>query len=235
VLLYTRNLYGKTYHPSPTIIHSRKWLGDQPFEFRGRQRPCSINPRLSSMIAAHYKYAHHDRVLDQSQTDTSDPPQEHFPNRQRPPPMAVEGGSTAPALPLPPRLSASSPPTVGTLLTRASAAGAPRARECSSPRSLLSRILHRGRGGGGSGFGCRLRLLPRYCTSGAAAKEHVATAREDVREEPREAAALPNVVRGQPAPRESPRNSLGTCSCPWCSVLAPGIAPSCRQRSMTMR
>ncbi|PUZ78034.1 hypothetical protein GQ55_1G421100 [Panicum hallii var. hallii] len=120
--------------------------------------------------------------------------------------MAVEGGSTAPALPLPPRLSASSPPTVGTLLTRASAAGAPRARECSSPRSLLSRILHRGRGGG---FGCRLRLLPRYCTSGAAAKEHVATAREDVREEPREAAALPNVVRGQPAPRESPRNSLG--------------------------
>ena len=32
--------------------------------------------------------------------------------------MAVEGGSTAPALPLPPRLSASSPPSVGMLLTR---------------------------------------------------------------------------------------------------------------------
>ena len=31
--------------------------------------------------------------------------------------MAVEGGSTAPALPLPPRLSASSPPFVGMLLT----------------------------------------------------------------------------------------------------------------------
>ena len=127
--------------------------------------------------------------------------------------MAVEGASTAPAPALPPRLSASSsPPTVGTLLTRASAAGAPRARECSSPRSLLSRILHRGRG---VGFGCRLRLLPRYCTSGAAAKEHAATAKG---EEPSEAAAAPKVVvAGQAeALRESPRTSLGTsCSCPW--------------------
>nr|CAB3454259.1 unnamed protein product [Digitaria exilis] len=78
--------------------------------------------------------------------------------------------------------SSSSPPTVGTLLTRASAA-APRPRECStSPRSLLSRILHMGRGGGG--FGCRLRLLPPYCTSGAAAaREHIAVEVE-VRMEP---------------------------------------------------
>ncbi|CAO2047180.1 unnamed protein product [Urochloa humidicola] len=108
--------------------------------------------------------------------------------------MAVEGGS-------PPRLSASSsPPTVGTLLTRASTAAPPRGgRQCSSPRSLLSRILHRGRGGG---FGCRLRLLPRYCSSGAAAaKEDVlATANEETRE-----LAAPNVVAGQPALRESPR------------------------------
>ncbi|CAN6252960.1 unnamed protein product [Urochloa humidicola] len=114
--------------------------------------------------------------------------------------MAVEGGS-------PPRLSASSsPPTVGTLLTRASAAGAARGgRDSSSPRSLLSRILHRGRGSGGGGFGCRLRLLPRYCSSGAAAaKEDVlATANEETRE-----LAAPKVVAGQPALRESPRTSF---------------------------
>ncbi|KAJ1281435.1 hypothetical protein BS78_04G305300 [Paspalum vaginatum] len=122
--------------------------------------------------------------------------------------MSVEAGSTAP--PPPPRLSASSPPTVGTLLTRASAAGA------SSPRSLLSRILHRGRRGGG--FGCRLRL-PRYCSGGAAAKEDVvisaaaaATAKEEEEEEPEptEAAAAPQVVGvgGQAALRESHRSSL---------------------------
>ncbi|CAN6239176.1 unnamed protein product [Urochloa humidicola] len=115
--------------------------------------------------------------------------------------MAVEGGSTPPGLP---RLSASSPPTVGTLLTRASAsaAGAPRGRrDCSSPspRSLLSRILHGGRrrggggGGGGGGFGCRLRLFPRYSSSGgAAAKE------DDLAAANEEPAAL----------RESPRSSL---------------------------
>ncbi|WVZ73304.1 hypothetical protein U9M48_021629 [Paspalum notatum var. saurae] len=127
--------------------------------------------------------------------------------------MAVEAGSTAPASP--PRLSASSPPTVGTLLTRASAACA--SRGCSSPRSLLSRILHRGRRGGG--FGCRLRL-PRYCSSGAAAKEDdvvvvasaaaAATAKEE-ETEPTEAAAAPHVpvgVGGQPALCESHRSSL---------------------------
>lgn len=117
--------------------------------------------------------------------------------------MEVDG-STAPALPQ--RLSASSPPTVGALLTRASAAGA--SRECSSPRSLLSRILHRGRGGGF--FGCRLRL-PRYCSSGAAAKKDVvvvAAAAKEEEEEPVEAAE-PTVVAvgGQAALRESHRSS----------------------------
>ncbi|CAN6245781.1 unnamed protein product [Urochloa humidicola] len=105
--------------------------------------------------------------------------------------MAAEGGS-------PPRLSASSsPPTVGTLLTRASAAAPPRgSRHGSSPRSLLSRILHRGRGSGGGGFGCR--LLPRYCSSGATAatEDNLAAANEEPA--PNEAAAL----------RESPRTFL---------------------------
>ncbi|TKW42029.1 hypothetical protein SEVIR_1G357100v4 [Setaria viridis] len=112
--------------------------------------------------------------------------------------MAVEE-STAPA-----RFSPSSPPTVGTLLTRASAAGPPRGRDCSSPRSLLSRILHRGRRGGG-GFGCRLRLFPRYCSSVAAAKEdaHATANEEHLRE-----TAAPKVVGDQLALRESPRSSL---------------------------
>nr|CAB3451355.1 unnamed protein product [Digitaria exilis] len=133
--------------------------------------------------------------------------------------MAVKAGdgstTTAPALQLPPRLSSSSsPPTVGTLLTRASAAAAtPRPRDCSSsPRSLLSRILHIGRGGGG-GVGCRLRLFPRHCTSSATAataREHVAAAAKgEVRVETREAVA-PKVVGGQTAPHEeSPRTSHG--------------------------
>ncbi|GJM87123.1 hypothetical protein PR202_ga03047 [Eleusine coracana subsp. coracana] len=111
--------------------------------------------------------------------------------------MAVEEANAAPAMALPPRASASAPPTVGALLTRASAAVTN--RECSSPRSLLSRILHRGRRGGGGGFGCRLRLLPRYCSSGAA-KDDVAaaiTAREEL--------APPKVVGSRAEP---PRSSL---------------------------
>nr|ACL54779.1 unknown [Zea mays] len=104
-----------------------------------------------------------------------------------------------------PRVSASSPPTVGTLLTRASAA---RDRGCSSPRSLLSRILHGGRGRSGAGFGCRIRLLPRYCASAsaAAAKEDaIAAAKHEEEDEPAE------VEAAQPAPREpgGPRSSLG--------------------------
>ncbi|KAL6911632.1 hypothetical protein ACP4OV_000437 [Aristida adscensionis] len=136
--------------------------------------------------------------------------------------MAAEVVS-APAPALPPRASAassSSLPTVGVLLTRASAAaaaggggggGAGAARECSSPRSLLSRILHRGRGrAGGGGFGCRLRL-PRYCSSGAGTKEDAvasaaaAAAKEE--DEAAAAAAAPKVVCGRAEPRESPRSS----------------------------
>ncbi|KAL6635277.1 hypothetical protein ACP70R_027948 [Stipagrostis hirtigluma subsp. patula] len=125
----------------------------------------------------------------------------HFWSPARSPsPMAAEEVCAAPALP--PRVSASSSaPTVGALLTRASAAatggGVGAARDCHSPRSLLSRILHRGRGGG---FGCRLRL-PRYCSSGAAAREDAASVKEA-------AAAAPKVVAGRAEPRESPRNSL---------------------------
>ncbi|KAK3155598.1 hypothetical protein QOZ80_2BG0205310 [Eleusine coracana subsp. coracana] len=112
--------------------------------------------------------------------------------------MAVEEANAAPAMPLPPpRASASSPPTVGALLTRASAAVTN--RECSSPRSLLSRILHRGRRGGGGGFGCRLRLLPRYCSSGAA-KDDVATAITA-----KEELAAPKVLGSRAEP---PRSSL---------------------------
>ncbi|TVU27918.1 hypothetical protein EJB05_19420, partial [Eragrostis curvula] len=126
---------------------------------------------------------------------------------------AVEANAAAPApaLPLsPPRVSASAPPTVGALLTRVSAAtvtnsgGASRDRnrECSSPRSLLSRILHRRRGGG---FGCRLRLpLPRYCSSGAAKEDTAVVATVAAKEE----AAVPKVVASRAEPRESPRSSL---------------------------
>ncbi|KAF0931090.1 hypothetical protein E2562_002453 [Oryza meyeriana var. granulata] len=107
-----------------------------------------------------------------------------------------------------PRLSASSaaasPSTVGALLAKASAAAAP-ARECPSPRSLLSRILHRG---GGGGFGCRLRL-PRYCSIGAAKEDADEYAAAKVEAE----AATPKVVGNQAVVRESPRSSLGTC--PW--------------------
>ncbi|XP_066319749.1 protein POLARALIZATION DURING ASYMMETRIC DIVISION AND REDISTRIBUTION-like [Miscanthus floridulus] len=137
--------------------------------------------------------------------------------------MAADGITTAPE-PVPPRQSASSPPTVGTLLTRASAAG-DRHRGCSSPRSLLSRILHRGRGGGG--FGCRLRLLPRYCASAsaAAAKEDAVAvttagtaeaAKHEEEDKPAEVAAPTAVVPAQPARREpgSPRSSLGKDALP---------------------
>jgi hypothetical protein len=121
-----------------------------------------------------------------------------------------------------PRVSASSPPTVGTLLTRASAA---RDRGCSSPRSLLSRILHGGRGRSGAGFGCRIRLLPRYCASAsaAAAKEDaIAAAKHEEEDEPAE------VEAAQPAPREpgGPRSSLGTCA-PLSTVFPP---PPCIPR-----
>ncbi|XP_044954353.1 protein POLAR LOCALIZATION DURING ASYMMETRIC DIVISION AND REDISTRIBUTION-like [Hordeum vulgare subsp. vulgare] len=115
--------------------------------------------------------------------------------------MAMER-STAEALPLPPRLSASppsSPATVGALLTNAAGVSRIR-RECRSPRSLLSRIL--GRGGGG--FGCRMRI-PRYCSSGAGA-----AVKEDAVEE--EVAVLaPKVVvasKQEAEVRESPRSSL---------------------------
>uniref|UniRef100_N1QS99 Uncharacterized protein n=1 Tax=Aegilops tauschii TaxID=37682 RepID=N1QS99_AEGTA len=109
--------------------------------------------------------------------------------------------STAQALPLPPRLSASpssSPATVGALLTNAAGASRIR-RECRSPRSLLSRILG---GGGGGGFGCRMRI-PRYCSSGAGA-----AAKEDAVEEE---VAAPKVVmasKQETEARESPRSSL---------------------------
>uniref|UniRef100_A0A0D9VM49 Uncharacterized protein n=1 Tax=Leersia perrieri TaxID=77586 RepID=A0A0D9VM49_9ORYZ len=90
----------------------------------------------------------------------------------------------------------SPPSTVGDLLAKASTAAAP-VRECPSPRSLLSRIFHRGHGGGGGGFGCRLRL-PRYCSSGGAAKEDTAAKAETPRV----------VARREPSP-SSPRSSLG--------------------------
>jgi len=85
-------------------------------------------------------------------------------------------------------------------------------------RSLLSRILDRG--SGGAGFGCRIRLLPRYCASGAAAKEDAislsgtAEAAKEGEGEPTEVTAPAAVVASQPAPREpgSPRTSLGTCA-----------------------
>ncbi|KAL5213320.1 hypothetical protein ABZP36_024167 [Zizania latifolia] len=112
---------------------------------------------------------------------------------------------------LPPRQSAS-PSTVGELLTKASAAGAV-ARECPTPRSLLSRILRRGGGGGGGGgFGCRLRL-PRYCASGAA--------KEDAAEYD-----APKVVGSQAEVRESPRSSLGKKAAEEVSPASLGLGAS---------
>uniref|UniRef100_A0ACD5YVI5 Uncharacterized protein n=1 Tax=Avena sativa TaxID=4498 RepID=A0ACD5YVI5_AVESA len=131
--------------------------------------------------------------------------------------MAMERSTGATQrLPVPPRhsaSSASSPATVGALLTKAAGAGtAP--RECRSPRSLLSRILGRG---GGAGFGCRLRI-PRYCSSGAGAG-----AREDAGEEVVE----PMVVAGERAEteaRESPRISLqGKKAAPEVSAVSLGL------------
>uniref|UniRef100_A0A0E0CSH8 Protein POLAR LOCALIZATION DURING ASYMMETRIC DIVISION AND REDISTRIBUTION n=1 Tax=Oryza meridionalis TaxID=40149 RepID=A0A0E0CSH8_9ORYZ len=123
-----------------------------------------------------------------------------------------------------PRVSASSsaaasPSTVGALLSKASVAAAP-ARDIPSPRSLLSRILHRsgggGGGGGGGGFGCRLRL-PRYCSSGAAAKEDAAAEYAAANVE----AAAPKVVA-----RESPRSSLGKKAAEEVSPASLGLGAS---------
>uniref|UniRef100_A0A0E0GE07 Uncharacterized protein n=1 Tax=Oryza nivara TaxID=4536 RepID=A0A0E0GE07_ORYNI len=123
-----------------------------------------------------------------------------------------------------PRVSASSsaaasPSTVGALLSKASVAAAP-AREIPSPRSLLSRILHRS-GGGGGGFGCRLRL-PRYCSSGAAAKEDAAAEYVEVEAE----AAAPKVVGRQAVDRESPRSSLGKKAAEEVSPASLGLGAS---------
>ncbi|BAF10297.1 protein POLARALIZATION DURING ASYMMETRIC DIVISION AND REDISTRIBUTION [Oryza sativa Japonica Group] len=124
-----------------------------------------------------------------------------------------------------PRVSASSsaaasPSTVGALLSKASVAAAP-AREIPSPRSLLSRILHRS--GGGGGFGCRLRL-PRYCSSGAAAKEDAAA--EYVEVEVEAEAAAPKVVGRQAVDRESPRSSLGKKAAEEVSPASLGLGAS---------
>ncbi|KAF0931089.1 hypothetical protein E2562_002453 [Oryza meyeriana var. granulata] len=120
-----------------------------------------------------------------------------------------------------PRLSASSaaasPSTVGALLAKASAAAAP-ARECPSPRSLLSRILHRG---GGGGFGCRLRL-PRYCSIGAAKEDADEYAAAKVEAE----AATPKVVGNQAVVRESPRSSLGKKAAEEVSPASLGLGAS---------
>ncbi|KAG8072737.1 hypothetical protein GUJ93_ZPchr0006g45895 [Zizania palustris] len=114
---------------------------------------------------------------------------------------------------LPPRQLPASPSTVGELLTKASAAGAV-ARECPTPRSLLSRILRRGGGGGGGGFGfgCRLRL-PRYCASGAA--------KEDAAEY-----AAPNVVASQAEVSEPPRSSVGKKAAAEVSPASLGLGAS---------
>uniref|UniRef100_A0ACD5Z579 Uncharacterized protein n=2 Tax=Avena sativa TaxID=4498 RepID=A0ACD5Z579_AVESA len=135
--------------------------------------------------------------------------------------MAMERSTSATqSLPVPPRhsaSSASSPATVGALLTKAAGAGAGAGaapRECRSPRSLLSRILGRG---GVAGFGCRLRI-PRYCSSGAGAG-----AREDAGEE----VVAPMVVaaeRAETEARESPRISLqGKKAAPEVSAASLGL------------
>lgn len=104
-------------------------------------------------------------------------------------------------------MSASSPPTVGTLLTRASAA---RDRGCSSPRSLLSRILLRGGGdggsGGGGGFGCRVRLPRRY--GGGLREERKDGAEQG--ETPRVKVVEPPPPPLPELPLETPRSSLGS-------------------------
>uniref|UniRef100_A0A0E0K699 Uncharacterized protein n=1 Tax=Oryza punctata TaxID=4537 RepID=A0A0E0K699_ORYPU len=141
--------------------------------------------------------------------------------------MAMERNA-APA-PTPPGLSASaaaSPSTVGALLTKASAAAAP-AREIPSPRSLLSRILHRsgrGGGGGGGGFGCRL-CLPRYCSSGAA-KEDAAAEYAAANVEVEAEAAAAKVVASQTVDRESPRSSLGKRESEVVSPASLGLGAS---------
>ncbi|KQK19272.1 protein wings apart-like isoform X2 [Brachypodium distachyon] len=114
-------------------------------------------------------------------------------------------------LPLPPRLAAtmssSSPASIRALLARTNAGSG--GADCQSPRSLLSRILQRGGGGGdhggngsGGGFGCRVRLPRRArmeeSKDGAASEKSSDDARVKVVERP-----APEL------PAETPRSSLG--------------------------
>uniref|UniRef100_J3LHZ4 Uncharacterized protein n=1 Tax=Oryza brachyantha TaxID=4533 RepID=J3LHZ4_ORYBR len=142
--------------------------------------------------------------------------------------MAMERNATPPRLSASSSSAAASPSTVGALLLAkvgsAEAAAAAPARECpSSPRSLLSRILHRRGGGGGGGVGWRIRL-PRYCSSGAAkdnAAEYAAAEVEAVA-----VAAAPKVVGDQAVARESPRISLGKKAAEEVSPASLGLGAS---------
>jgi hypothetical protein len=118
---------------------------------------------------------------------------------------SAEAGGALP-LPPPPRLAAVSSPSSSTSSAAAATIRAHLARtgsgvDCqASPRSLLSRILLRG--GGGGAFGCRVRLPRRYGRDerkDGSASERGDTPRVKVVERP--PSGLP--------PIETPRSSLG--------------------------
>ncbi|KAG0513170.1 hypothetical protein BDA96_10G078800 [Sorghum bicolor] len=75
-----------------------------------------------------------------------------------------------------------------------------------SPRSLLSRILLRGGGDGGSGFGCRVRLPRRY--GGGLREERKEGA--EIGETPRVKVVEPPPLPPPELPLETPRSSLGS-------------------------
>ncbi|KAL5199834.1 hypothetical protein ABZP36_021037 [Zizania latifolia] len=116
-------------------------------------------------------------------------------------------GTEALPLPPPPRLAAmaSSPAaSIRAHLARAAGVG-----DCHSPRSLLSRILHRGDGGSG-GFGCRVRLPRRYSSNtggggGSGGREEA----KECASEQYAPARVKVVGRAPELLLETPRSSLG--------------------------
>ncbi|XP_039842728.1 uncharacterized protein LOC120702834 [Panicum virgatum] len=123
--------------------------------------------------------------------------------------VAQEAGSLP--LPLPPRMAAANSSAAAAASIRAHLARTASGVDAQpSPRSLLSRILLRGAGDGGSGgggFGCRVRLPRRY--GGGMREERKDVSVSEQGETPRVKVVEPPPPPPPELPLETPRSSLG--------------------------